>query len=226
VILFVVSGGALDLSEYQNDPRVGAIIWAGYLGQSAGEAMADVMFGVYNPSGRLTQTWYTNENLNNVDLLDMNIRPSADEGGSPGRTYRFFTGTPLYPFGYGLSYTTFSYAFDDESFVTLLPIAAPVAADDCAAQLNVTVRNTGTRAGDHSVLLYLAPPNAGLEGRPIKNLLDFEKLDNILPLQSRVVTICLNRDDFQLANVDGEFHVVPGQWKLLVGNLERNISVL
>ena len=211
VIMFVVSGGALDLAEYQNDPRVGAIIWAGYLGQSAGEAMADVMFGVYNPSGRLAQTWYTNDFIDSVPMGDMNMRPV---NGSPGRTYRFFTGQALYEFGYGLSYTNFDYKFEE-------PLD-----DECDLEFSLSVQNTGTRAGDHSVLWFLAPPNAGQGGRPIKNLHEFERLNNVQPGQTRLVELCLKRDDFQLANDDGEFGVVTGEWKLTVGDLERSIFVL
>jgi len=196
------------------------------LGQAAGEAIADVMFGTYNPSGRLPQTFYANEYLSQVQKHDMHMRPV---NGSPGRTYRFFTGQPLYPFGYGLSYTTFVYAFEDglldtETEAAPLRVAA-TADDDCDAQVNITIRNTGSRAGDHSVLWFIAPPNAGQDGRPIKSLLDFQFVDNVLPLTSRAVTICLNRNDFQLADENGEFHVIAGQWKLTVGSLERNILV-
>jgi len=211
VILVFISGGALDLSEWKNHPKVGAIIWAGYIGQSGGEAIADVIFGSYNPSGRMTQTLYANEYLNQVNMSDMNLRPG---NGSPGRTYRFFTGEPVYPFGYGLSYTTFDYSLMEVPDAT------------CVLKLDLTVRNLGSRPGDHSVLFYLAPPNAGQLGRPIKSLFEFEKLMNLAPNEARQLQVCLNRDNFQLANERGEFEVVSGEWKLMVGSLERNIMVL
>lgn len=217
VILVLLSGGAIDLSLYKNDPRVGAIIWAGYTGQSGGEAIADVLFGKYNPSGRLTQTFYHSSFLEQVDIRDMNMRPV---NGSVGRTYRFYTGEPVYPFGYGLSYTTFDYAFSTGG--NDIPFSQ-FSSSCLAVQLNV--RNIGPRSGDHSVLWFLAPPSAGVAGRPLKTLVEFEKLHDILPLQTKVVQICLSNRMFQLANSDGEFEIVTGTWTLMVEDQTRRIIV-
>ncbi|KAJ6631270.1 Beta-xylosidase/alpha-L-arabinofuranosidase 2 [Pseudolycoriella hygida] len=216
VIMVVVSGGAIDLSAYKNDPRVGAIVWAGYIGQSGGEAIADVLFGNYNPSGRLTQTFYDTNFLDQVTLQDMNMRPV---NGSPGRTYRFFTGNPVYPFGHGLSYTSFQYTFASEADVQI-----PQSSSGCTYVV-VRVQNIGSLPGDHSVLTFVAPPNAGLEGRPIKNLKDFQKLHNVVASQIRDVQICLNIDMFKLANLDGEFEVVLGEWTLMVGDITKGIVI-
>lgn len=216
VIIVVVTGGALDLSEYKNDPRVGSIIWAGYIGQSAGLAIADVLFGKYNPSGRLTQTFYDNSYLERVVKQDMNMRPV---NGSAGRTYRFYTGEPVYPFGYGLSYTTFAYTFLSEGDIQISQLA------HFCTGLDLSVRNVGQTAGDHSILWFVAPPNAGQGGRPIKNLLEFEKLQNISPSQSKNSSICLRQDMFQLANAQGVFEIVLGEWTLMVGDLSKRIIV-
>lgn len=216
VIMFVVSGGVVDLSEYKNDPRVGAIVWAGYIGQNAGQAIADVLFGNYNPSGRLTQTFYENSYVNQVSIQDMNMRPIF---GSPGRTYRFFTGEPVYPFGYGLSYTSFEYTFPSQNQIQISHLA------NVCTNVTLNVVNVGQRTGDHSVLWFLAPPNAGLSGRPIKRLVDFEKIHNTLPFQPRESRICLRSDTFKLANDKGEFEVVLGEWVLMVGDLTRSIFV-
>ncbi|XP_035701811.1 beta-xylosidase/alpha-L-arabinofuranosidase 1-like [Folsomia candida] len=222
VILFVVSGGVVDLSEWKDDPRVGAIIWAGYLGQAGGEAIADVLFGRYNPSGRLAQTFYSNEVITQFEKYDMNMRPT--EGTSTGRTYRFYEGTPVYPFGFGLSYTTFGYSILNLPPILEIPTIGGVD-QDCAVMVTLAVRNVGVTAGDHSVLWFLAPPNAGQGGRPIRDLLDFEKLENISANEVREANLCLNRDHFVLANEAGEWEVVPGDWTLQVGQLERVIRV-
>ncbi|KAJ6615735.1 Beta-xylosidase/alpha-L-arabinofuranosidase 2 [Pseudolycoriella hygida] len=216
VIMVVVSGGAIDLSAYKNDRRVGAIVWAGYIGQSGGEAIADVLFGNYNPSGRLTQTFYDTNFLGQVTIQDMNMRPV---NGSPGRTYRFFTGNPVYPFGHGLSYTSFQYTFASEADVQI-----PQSSSGCTYVV-VRVQNIGSLPGDHSVLTFVAPPNAGLEGRPIKNLKDFQKLHNVVASQIRDVQICLNIDMFKLANVDGVFEIVSGEWTLMVADLTKRVVV-
>lgn len=217
VILVLVSGGAIDLSQYKNDPRVGAILWAGYIGQTAGEAIADVLFGNYNPSGRLTQTFYDSSFLEQMDIKDMNMRPVV---GTVGRTYRFYTGEPVYPFGFGLSYTSFQYTFSTGSS----DIAFSQFSTNCVdVQLNV--RNVGNRAGDHSILWFVAPPNAGLSGRPLKTLVEFEKLHNIQALQTTPVHICLSNRMFQLANLNGDFEIVTGTWTLMVGDESRNVIV-
>lgn len=216
VIMIVVSGGVIDLSEYKNDARVGAIIWAGYIGQAGGEAIADVIFGNYNPSGRITQTFYDNAYLAQVVKQDMNMRPV---NGSPGRTYRFYTGEPVYPFGHGLSYSTFQYTFLSNEDIQISQFAS------FCTEIGLFVRNVGQRAGDHSVLWFVAPPNAGQQGQPIKNLREFEKLQNILPSQSKEINICLTLNMFQLANEKGEFDVVLGEWTLMVGDLTKRIIV-
>lgn len=216
VIIFVVSGGVIDLSEYKNDERVGAIFWAGYIGQSGGEAIADVLFGNYNPSGRLTQTFYANSYLDEVIKQDMNLRPI---NGSPGRTYRFYKEEPVYQFGFGLSYTTFLYSFSSNNDIQISQFAS-----ECT-DIGLIVQNVGQRTGDHSVLWFLAPPNAGEGGQPIKNLKEFEKLHNILPSESKDSHICLSPNTFQLANDDGDFVIVLGEWLLMVGDLTKRIVV-
>lgn len=217
VVMIVISGGAVDLSEYKNDPRVGAIIWAGYIGQSGGEAIVNVLFGNYNPSGRLTQTFYDNSYLERVRKQDMNMRPV---NGSPGRTYRFFNGNAVYTFGYGLSYSDFQYAF-----VSDMDIQISQFANDCTT-VRLIVRNAGEKAGDNSVLWFFAPPNAGQNGRPIRSLREFEKLENIPPSQSREIDICLRPDMFQLADEHGEFGVVLGEWTLIVGDQSKRVLVI
>src|SRR6185312_2556997 len=96
-VLVLMSGSALATNWAQE--HVPAIVETWYPGQAAGTAIADVLFGDYNPAGRLPVTFYRSVN----DL------PPFDDYAMKNRTYRFFTGTPLYPFGFGLSYTTFTY---------------------------------------------------------------------------------------------------------------------
>lgn len=147
----------------------------------------------------------------------MNMRPVD---GSPGRTYRFYTGEPVYSFGFGMSYTTFEYTFLSENDLQISQF------DNSCTELSLTVRNVGQRAGDHSVLWFLAPPNAGQNGRPMKNLREFGKFHNILPSQSKETRICLSTAMLQLANERGEFEVVLGEWTLMVGDLRRRVLVI
>lgn len=108
VVLVVIAGGSVDLATYRDHPKVGAILFAGYLGQAGGQAIADVLFGAFNPVGKLTQTFYTSAFAHQVSIYDMNMRPTPATG-NPGRTYRFLSRPELavYSFGCGLSYTEF-----------------------------------------------------------------------------------------------------------------------
>lgn len=108
VAVVVMSGGVLDISDVKMNEDVGAIIWCGYPGQSGGDSIADILFGKVNPSGRTTLTWYPQEFVTLADAKDMHMRPNPATN-YPGRSYRFYTGTPVFKFGSGLSYTSFSH---------------------------------------------------------------------------------------------------------------------
>ena len=112
ITLVILSGGPVDVSAAKANAKVGAIVWAGYPGQSGGDALAQILFGDVSPSGRLTQTWYPAAFAQQVSMFDMGMRPNATSG-NPGRGYRFYTGTPVFAFGEGMSYTTFAYDVDN-----------------------------------------------------------------------------------------------------------------
>ena len=107
VTLVLMGGSAMDVSMHKSDVNVGAIMWCGYPGQSGGASIADTVFGINNPSGRLTVTWYPQHFADTVALSDYSMRPNVTSG-NPGRSHRFYTGTPVFAFGTGLSFTKFS----------------------------------------------------------------------------------------------------------------------
>ena len=148
VVLVLANGSALAVNWAQE--HVNAILESWYAGEEGGAAVAETLSGKNNPAGRLPVTFYTG-----IDQL-----PPFEDYAMKGRTYRYFEGKPLYPFGYGLSYTTFSY-----SGLTL-PKKALKAGDPLTAE--VTVTNTGKREGDEVVQLYLSFPNVA--GAPIARL--------------------------------------------------------
>ena len=164
-VLVLQSGSALAVNWAQD--HVPAIIEAWYGGQAAGTAIADVLFGNYSPAGRLPVTFYR-------DTADI---PSFEDYRMTGRTYRFFKGTPLYPFGHGLSYTTFAYS-------NLRPSTSAIRAKDTVT-VSVQVTNKGKRTGDEVVQLYVAYPNSKVE-RPIKDLRGFKRV-TLHPGQTRTV---------------------------------------
>ena len=113
--IVIMSGGGLDLTYIRDSPKCGSLIWMGYPGQSGGLALATVVFGQYNPAGRLPVTLYPASYVDAVSMFDMQMRPSPT---NPGRTYKFYTGQPVYEFGYGLSYTTFDYTWNNGTVST------------------------------------------------------------------------------------------------------------
>jgi beta-glucosidase len=138
--------------------NIPAIVHLAHNSQEEGNALADVLFGDYNPGGRLVQTWPKSlEQL--PPMLDYNIRN--------GRTYLYFEGEPLYPFGHGLSYTTFTYSN--------LKTSAPVLVRDGSITVSVDVANTGTRAGDEVVQLYVKHLDSQVR-RPLQELKGFQRV--------------------------------------------------
>ncbi|CAD5168798.1 unnamed protein product [Musa acuminata subsp. malaccensis] len=204
VILVIFSAGGLDISSIARDnAKVSAILWAGYPGAEGGRAIADVVYGRYNPGGRLPITWFESEYTKLLPMTSMPLRP-IDELGYPGRTYKFFDGQTVYPFGYGLSYTQFKYTLKSvpSSVVvkldplqlclplTYMPNASleeehagaacqsvNVADTACNHEINfeVEVANTGKFDGNHVVIVYSKPP-AGVAGAPIKQVAAFRRV--------------------------------------------------
>ena len=138
-----------------------AIVHIANSGQELGTAVADVIFGDYNPAGRTTMTWYANETDLPADVFQYDIRAGQ------GLTYQYFTGTPLYPFGHGLSFTTFAYS-------NLQVGAANLALCD-ETTVSVDVQNTGTREGDEVVQMYVGYPDSAIV-RPTKQLRGFKRI--------------------------------------------------
>ncbi|HEX5057383.1 MAG TPA: glycoside hydrolase family 3 C-terminal domain-containing protein [Gammaproteobacteria bacterium] len=174
VVLVLLNGSALAVNWAQQN--VPAILEAWYPGQAAGAAIADVLFGDYNPAGRLPVTFYKS-----VDDL-----PPFEDYAMKGRTYKYFGGEPLYPFGHGLSYTAFDYK----------KLRAPesIAAGDTVT-VKVDVTNTGDRAGDEVVQLYVSYPQSAVE-RPRKKLVGFKRIA-LKPKQTETVAIELPADELR-----------------------------
>jgi beta-glucosidase len=155
--------------------NVPAILHATHAGQEQGTAIADVLFGDYNPAGRLNQTW--------PKSLDQ-LPPMEDYDIRHGHTYMYFKGEPLYPFGYGLSYTTFRYS--------KLGFSVPRLLSRGEIMVNVDVSNTGSRTGEEVVQLYIKHL-ASRVPRPIKELKGFERV-TLKPKETKTVRIPLKAE--------------------------------
>jgi len=194
-VVFVMMTGSAIASVWE-DENVPAIVNAWYGGQAGGEAVADVLFGDYNPGGRLPVTFYRSDN----DL------PSFTDYNMDGRTYRYFRGKPLYPFGYGLSYTTFACS----------GLRMPDLVDTAeTAEISVTVSNTGSREGDEVVQLYISRINDDRRS-PVRSLKGFRRV-HLAPGESTEVSFKLTPRDMS-AFADSEGIVVrPGVLRIYVG---------
>jgi beta-glucosidase len=209
-VLVLLNGSALAVNWAQ--ANVPAIVEAWYPGQAGGTAIADVLFGDYNPGGRLPVTFYK-------DVKDL---PPFEDYAMKGRTYRFFEGTPLYSFGHGLSYTTFRY----ENLRT----SAPSVAATSTVTVSVDVTNTGTRAGDEVVQLYVQHTGSRVE-RPKKELRGFKRL-TLQPGETRTVRLPLAASSLAYWNAANKSWTVEAEpVRLQVGasssdiRLENTIAV-
>jgi beta-glucosidase len=185
--------------------KLPAILMAWYPGQRGGSAVADVLFGATNPAGRLPVTFYkADEKL-----------PDFEDYSMKNRTYRYFTGQPLYPFGHGLSYTKFAY--------TGLKLDHSAVAADGSVQATVTVKNIGKRAGDEVVQLYLKPLTPKRE-RALKELRGIERI-SLEPGQSRQVSFTVKPDRDLTVYDDGKnaYVVDPGAFEVQIGASSADI---
>lgn len=201
VIVVLTNGGALSVNKAQE--KADAVLLAGYGGQQGGNAVADVLFGDYNPAGRLPVTYYKS-----VDQI-----PAFENYDMTGKTYRFFTKEPLYPFGYGLSYTTFAYS----------NLSLPEKANAGEKMtVNVTVTNTGKLEGDEVVQLYLTDEKASTP-RPIRQLEGFKRI-TLKPGESRIVEFSLDPRQFSIINSRNRRIIEPGYFTITVGGKQPGFN--
>ena len=202
-VVFLINGGPLAINHIaENAP---AVLEGFYLGQETGTAAADVLFGDYNPAGRLPVSI-----PRSVGQLPTyyNRKPSAKRG------YLFTTTEPLFPFGYGLSYTTFSYSD--------LRLSPPRISRDGAATVTVNVTNTGRRRGDEVVQLYVRDEVSSVT-RPVKELKDFARV-TLEPGQTRQVSFRITPDKLWFFNRKMQRVVEPGTFQIMIGASSVNLT--
>ena len=197
-VVVLVNGYSLAINW--TTANVPAIVSAWYGGENQGTAISDVLFGAYNPGGKLTTTWFS-------ALSDL---PSMDDYDiKNNRTYMYFTGTPLYPFGYGLSYTTFTY--------NNLSVSSASIAPSQAVTITASVTNSGSRAGDEVAQMYIHEAAPSVK-RPIKELKGFQRL-SLSPGQTQTATFTLSYNDLAYWDSTSQrFVVKPGVFDIMVGS--------
>jgi beta-glucosidase len=192
VVLVLMNGSALAVNWA--DEHVPAIVEAWYPGEEGGTAVAGLLAGDFNPAGRLPVTFYKS-----VDQL-----PAFDDYSMSKRTYRYFDGEPLYPFGYGLSYTKFEYA----------NVHADKSSSANEVTVSVDVVNAADKAGDEVVQLYLTHP--GVPGAPSRALKGFKRI-HMDPAQKQTVQFTLHDRDLSTVDESGQRKIVPGPVQVWIG---------
>jgi beta-glucosidase len=203
VVVLLINGRPLSITKLQQ--KAPAIIECWYLGQETGRAVADVIFGTVNPSGKLTVTF-----PRSVGQLPCyyNKKPSNF------RDYVLSESTPLYPFGFGLSYTTFQY-----TNIKIIPRLIPAAG---TSEISVDVTNTGKRVGDEIVQLYIRDV-VSLPTRPVKELKDFSRI-SLQPGETKTVKFVITPEKLEALDLNMKRVVQPGDFEIMVG--KNSVDVL
>jgi len=200
LIVVLQNGSALAVNWAEQ--HANAILDAWYPGEEGGDAIAQTLAGDNNPAGRLPVTFYKS----------MSQIPPFTDYSMQGRTYRYFTGKPLFPFGYGLSYTSFDIGTPQLS-ATTIPVNGSVT-------VNVPLRNTGRRAGDEVVQLYIRDEVSSVT-RPIKELKGFQKVF-LQPGETKTVALDITPGTLAFYDIHMKYVVEPGEFEIMAGNSSRN----
>ncbi|XP_021853292.1 probable beta-D-xylosidase 5 [Spinacia oleracea] len=250
VILVIMSAGPVDVLFATQLTKLRAILWVGYPGQDGGEAIAQVVFGDHNPSGRAPVTWYRKEYVDEIPMTDMNMREDKSRG-VPGRTYRFYTGKPLYEFGHGLSYSTFVKVLihvpstvtikksvnkklnqilfltrDNQTDNKNIDVSEVINCNKLEFIVEIGVKNEGNMDGGHVVLVFWKPPKwNGIEGAPNIQLVGFERVE-VKARNTELAVIKLNVcEAFSLVDDQGDRKLVTGWHELVIGSpTEKQVS--
>ncbi|CAD0094651.1 unnamed protein product, partial [Aureobasidium mustum] len=222
-------GGQVDDTALLANDNVNAILWTGYPSQEGGNAVVDILLGRQAPAGRLTTTQYAANYVNEVSIFNPDLRPN---GSYPGRTYKWFTGKPVLPFGFGLSYTTFDLSWCGKPLKQSYNIKSlfnkrqhhgskPTPLDTLPfVTLSITVTNTGNHTSDFSALLFLSTSNAGPAPYPNKWLVSYARAHGVAPGKAQPVDLDISIGSLARADDNGDLTVYPGKYKLAVDNDE------
>ncbi|KAK3144164.1 hypothetical protein QOZ80_4AG0309530 [Eleusine coracana subsp. coracana] len=246
IVVVLLGGGPVDVSFAKHDPRIGSILWMGYPGETGGQVLPEIIFGKYNPGAKLPLTWYP-QSFTAVPMTDMNMRADASRG-YPGRTYRFYTGPVVYGFGYGLSYSTYSYSIlqapkkislshssipdvisrkpaytrrDGLEFVKTQDVAS---CESLIFPVHISVSNDGDMDGSHALLLF-ARSRSSVPGLPIKQLVGFERVHTLAGSVTNVEITVDPCKHMSAANPEGKRVLLLGAHVLTVGSEEFELFI-
>ncbi|SKC87643.1 beta-glucosidase BglX [Ohtaekwangia koreensis] len=212
-VVVVLSNGRPLTINWIND-NIPAIVETWFLGTQAGHAIADVLFGDYNPSGKLTVTFPRSVGQVPIYYSMKNTGRPMDANNKYTSKYLDESNEPLYPFGYGLSYTTFTYGD--------ISLSSPQITQQDELKVSCKVTNTGKRAGEEVVQLYIHDL-VGSVTRPVKELKNFQKI-MLQPGESKEITFTLTQHDLSFYRKDMSFGVEPGKFEVYIGGDSRDLK--
>ncbi|XP_055802877.1 probable beta-D-xylosidase 6 [Solanum dulcamara] len=244
IILVLTGSGPVDVSFAEKDPRITSILWVAYPGETGGKALSEIVFGYQNPGGKLPITWYL-ESFTKVPMTDMNMR-SNPANGYPGRTYWFYTGDPLYGFGHGLSYTSFSSQLlsapnrlslslaksnwkrsilaQERSRLGYIPVDEVPSCSLSKFFIHIDVANDGDMDGSHVLLLFSRVPQ-NIQGAPQKQLVGFDRV-HVPACKSVQTSLLVDPCEFlSFANDQGNRILALGEHTLILDDIEHIVSI-
>lgn len=244
VVLVLTGGGPVDVSFAKGDQQIASIIWIGYPGETGGKALSQILFGEYNPGGRLPMTWYP-ESFTSIPMSDMSMRADPSRG-YPGRTYRFYTGDRVYGFGHGLSYTNFNYILSAPERLSLSGQVKGkfrrymlhgggngleyIHVDDvgyCNSlrfYVQISVFNNGDLDGSQVVLLFSQVPKSFI-GAPEKQIIGFDRV-HALAYRSVETSILVDPcEHLSIVNEQGSKILPLGDHTLMVEDLKHTLAI-
>lgn len=248
IVLVLLGGGPVDVSFAKHNPQIGSILWMGYPGETGGQVLPEIIFGKYNPGAKLPLTWYP-ESFTAVPMTDMNMRSDPSRG-YPGRTYRFYTGPVVYSFGYGLSYSTYSYSIlQAPKKISLSHSSNPViisrkpaysrmdgldfvktedvtSCESLKFSVHIAVSNEGDMDGSHAVLLFArSKSGVPVPGFPTKQLIGFDRVHTAAGSATNVDITVDPCKHMSAANPEGKRVLLLGAHVLMVGNEEFELFI-
>jgi len=224
LIVVLFGGGGVDVTYLRDSALTRAIFWHGYPSQNGGDALVEAIFGDFSPAGKLPVTWYPSAYVDQVPMTDQTMRQSAS---NPGRTYKFYTGQPVFAFGDGLTYSTFSYqTIQSQSEYQITDLIAGARRDDRLTDVSwtVNVTNTGKVRSDVVVLGFVTS-NGTVEGvtPPIKELFDYARIHDLAPGNTVKLILGVSYRVLATIDLDGHSWLLPGQYQLILNN-ERDLT--
>ncbi|KAJ5483095.1 exo-1-4-beta-xylosidase bxlB [Penicillium diatomitis] len=230
MIVVQFGGGQVDDSALLQNAGVNAVVWAGYPSQSGATALVDILQGKVSIAGRLPVTQYAASYADEVSLFDINLRPNTNRS-YPGRTYKWYTGTPVLPFGFGLHYTEFNFEWrkgtlKEEYNIQKLIESCQKKTDFIVndntpfASVKINVKNVGQVDSDYVSLLFLSSKDSGPAPRPRKTLVAYSRLHGIKKGEEQTTMLNLTLGSLARADENGSLVIFPGHYKIALDNDE------